>query len=415
MNNIKRILLVDDNPDDLRLLLESLGNLDNGWKVDTAENGPAALQKISTLPFDVVVADFSMPHMTGEELLKTIRDQYPETVRILLSGFFDIKAAPRLMSIAHQHLCKPCEPMALHEAIASSLVLRDLLTSSDLQCLVSQIPALPSLPSLWMELIQELQKRDPSIARIASVISRDLGLCTKLLQLVNSPFFALARPVIDLEEAVLHLGIETVKTLVLSLETFSAFERLNTDSRTLKSLWSHSWSVGQLAQRIAQYEDLDGHAISRGFTAGLLHDVGKLVLKSGAPQQFAAVQALQQTKRIPLWRAEQETFGCTHAEVGAYLLGLWGLPAPVVETVAMHHQPPRSSSRRMSAVLAVHVADHLTHQSSADANSICTELDQALLSELGVTDRLDEWNGLAADLGALADIRRPASSYAARN
>jgi putative nucleotidyltransferase with HDIG domain len=415
MNNINRILLVDDNPDDLRFLFESLGNMDNGWKVDTAESGAAALEKLSTEHFDAVVTDFSMPQMTGEDLLKTVRDRYPETVRILLSGFFDINAAPRLLSIAHQHLCKPCEPMTLHEAIASSLVLRDLLASSDLRRLVSQIPALPSLPSLWMELIQELQKRDPSLTRVASVISRDLGLSTKLLQLVNSPFFALARPVIDLDEALLHLGLETVKALVLSLQTFSAFERLSIDNRALKSLWNHSWSVGQLAQRIAKYEDLDSNAISRGFTAGLLHDVGKLLLKAGVPEQVAAVQALHRQKCIPLWRAEQETFGCTHAEVGAYLLGLWGLPAPVVETVAMHHQPPRRSSHRLSAVLAVHVADHLTHQVSADAHSMCTELDANLLSEVGIAGRMEEWNGLAADLGPWAEARNPANTPVARN
>jgi HD-like signal output (HDOD) protein len=249
-----------------------------------------------------------------------------------------------------------------------------------------------------MELIQELQKREPSIERIARIISRDLGLSTKLLQLVNSAFFALARFVVDLDEAVVHLGIETVKTLVLSLETFSAFEKLDTDSRTLKTLWSHSWSVGQLARRIAQFEGLDENGISRSFTAGVLHDVGKLVLQAGAPKEWAAVAALQREKGIPLWRAEQETLGCTHAEVGAYLLGLWGLPAPVVETVAMHHQPPRSSSHRMSAVLAVHVADHLTHLASKNPDPNPTELDEALLSELGVTDRMDDWKGLAADL-----------------
>ncbi|MCI0538872.1 MAG: response regulator [Verrucomicrobiales bacterium] len=398
MQNIKRILLVDDNPEDLRVLAESLGNLDNGWKVDTTGGGSLALQAISARPFDVVVADFNMPGMTGEELLKAVMVEYPQTVRILLSGSFDLKATPRLMSVAHQYLCKPCDPLTLHETIASSLVLRDLLTSKDLQCLVSQIQALPSLPVLWMELIQELQKREPSIARIASIIARDLGLSTKLLQLVNSPFFALARPVIDLEEAVMHLGIETVKTLVLSLQTFSAFERLDTDSRAVKVLWSHSWSVGQLAQRIAQYEGLDHNAISRGFTAGLLHDVGKLVLQTGAPKQLAAVTALHREREIPLWRAEQEMFGCTHAEVGAYLLGLWGLPSPVVETVAMHHRPPRSSSRRMSAVLAVHVADYLTHKASTHPDASPIELDEALLAELNLSDRIDQWNGLAADL-----------------
>ncbi len=396
----KRILLVDDNQEDLRVLADSLSSLDSDWKVDTAESGLLALQKMSAHPFDVAVADFQMPNMTGEDLLKKIMAKYPETVRILLSGFFDLKVTPRLMNTAHQYLCKPCEPVALHEAISSSLVLRDLLTSKDLQCLVSQIQALPSLPALWMELIQELQQREPSVARIASVIARDLGLCSKLLQLVNSPFFGLARHVIDLEEAVMHLGIETIKSLVLSLQTFSAFKQLDTDDRTLKVLWNHSWSVGHLAQRIAQYERLDGNGASRAFTAGLLHDVGKLVLQAGIPGQLAAVTALQREKAIPRWRAEQELLGCTHAEVGAYLLGLWGLPSPVVETVAMHHQPPRSSSHRMLAVHAVHVADHLTHKANVNGDTACTELDEVILSESGMMERIADWNGLAADLDA---------------
>jgi len=281
------------------------------------------------------------------------------------------------------------------------LFLRDLLANHDLQRVVSEIQALPSLPALYTELMLELQGPDPSIERITRTISRDLGLCTKILQLVNSSFFGLAERIADVAQAVIHLGIEPVKALVLSLQTFALFERLKHDDIPLKPLWNHSWAVGRLAQRIGQMENVETYSVHQCFTAGLLHDVGKLIFLSGVPKQFASAISLQRHEKIPLWQAEQEIFGCTHAEVGAYLLGLWGLPISVVETVALHHRPLKSATRTLGVTTAVHVADALEREAEPSFHSApIALLDETYLAELELIDRLPAWRELRSDLVA---------------
>lgn len=399
MNQSRRILIVDDNPEELRGLAELLSAIEGGWSVDTAESGAFALVKMQLHPYDVVVADYHMPKMTGEDLLKKVAIDYPQSVRIILSGFFDSKATSRMMQTAHQYLCKPCNPVEVTEAIARALFLRDLLANQDLQRLVTQMQALPTLPALYSELMNELQGKDPSLSRITGIVSRDLGLSSKILQLVNSPFFALAERISDMGQAVLHIGIEPIKALVLALQMYALFERMKPGETSLKPLWNHSWAVGRLAQKIAQTEDLELYAVQQSFTAGLLHDVGKLVFITGVPKQFAAALTLHRESRIPLWRAEQQIFGCTHAEVGAYLLGLWGLPTPVVETVAMHHRPADCSTRTISVLTAVHVADALERAAEPSARiSPVTEMDEIYLQELGLMDRIAVWRAAREDL-----------------
>jgi putative nucleotidyltransferase with HDIG domain len=332
-------------------------------------------------------------------LLRKVMLQYPETVRIVLSGFFDAKVTDRLLQTAHQYLCKPCSPTELKEAISRALFLRDLLANERLKQFVSQIQSLPCVPALYTELMMELQRSAPSLDEIINTISRDMSLSTRMLQLANSPVFGLTQRVTDIEQAVTELGIEPVKTLVLSLQTFSVFERLKKDERSLKPLWHHSWAVGRLAQRIGEAENFERYGIDQSLAAGLLHDVGKLVFLTGVPQQFAQAIDLQRENKVALWRAEQETFGCTHAEVGAYLLARWGLPIPVVETVALHHSPSASSTRSLSVITAVHAADALEREAEASLQiAPIAELDAEYLAQLGLTARLEAWRELRSHL-----------------
>jgi len=403
MNLMKRILLVDDNRDELQAIEQMLADMEGQWKIECADNGALALQKFQLHPFDVVVADFHMPKMTGEELLKKLALRHPDTVRIVLSGFFDAKVTDRLIQTAHHYLYKPCTAIELKEAIARALFLRDLLANQELKNFISQIPALPCPPTQYTELLLELQKAVPSIEEITNTLCRDGGLSSKLLQLSNSPFFGLSERVGEVEQAIDLLGIEPVKALVLSLQTFSAFERLRKDERSIKPLWNHSWSVGRLARRIGEVENFESYCIHQSFAAGLLHDVGKLVFMTGVPRQFAEAMQLHREEKMPLWRAEQATFGCTHAEVGAYLLGQWGLPISVIESVALHHRPSASSTRTVSVITATHIADALEREAeSSPAVPPPAKLDEIYLSQLGILEHLPAWRELRSDVLAEA-------------
>ncbi len=388
---MKRILLVDDELEQLVELRQRLVDIRPDWSIECIDSGVRALEKIKLGPYDVVVSDLIMPRMDGVQLLEEISRQAPAALRIILSGQADWSTNLRLMGPAHQYVTKPCEPEALAEIIERSLGLRDRLAEERLKLLVTQIKALPTIPSLYMQLLDLLRSEHTPADKVAEVVAQDLAMCTKLLQLVNSAFFGLPQPIVDPTEAVIYLGVNTIKSLVLSLQVFSLFERVRIKDFSFADLWEHSWQTGALAKRIAEVEEPNPSLADHAFTAGLLHDIGKLVLGTGLPNRYQKAVQLQREKHWLASQAEMEVFGSTHAEVGAYLLGLWGLPHPVIEAVAMHHLPNEAGTTTFTAVTAVHAANGLAHQRQLVPPDETFDLELSHFEKLGLTERLAFW------------------------
>jgi HD-like signal output (HDOD) protein len=333
-----------------------------------------------------------MPGMNGSQLLNAVSKLHPNTVRIVLSGHAERESVLQLVGPAHQYLSKPCNAEELRDAIARAFALRDLLGNEKLKQLATRVKCLPSLPALYHQLNEEFQKDEPSLDRVGEIISRDVGMTTKILQLVNSAFFGLAQPVSNPTEAVMYLGLTTVRSLVLSLELFSQYDQKLCKLLPLDVLANHSWMTGVTARRIAQIERQEMKMLDQCFLAGLLHDTGQLVLAVGLNEEYAAVLQSAKDQHRPVWEVEREYFGASHADVGAYLLALWGLPNPLVEAVATHHNPDLSAERKFSAVVAVHVADVFQHeQMPATTEMPPPSLNLDFLAAIGLADRIETW------------------------
>ena len=136
------------------------------------------------------------------------------------------------------------------------------------------------------------------------------------------------------------------------------------------------------------------------FLAGMLHDVGRLVLATGLPQEYDGVWTAAREKQLPLWQVEQTEFGATHAEVGAYLIGLWGLPNPIVEAVAFHHFPARCPVQTFSPLTAVHASNVFAHEKNHGLDSQSNQLDADYLARLGLTERVAEWKEVCCSADA---------------
>ncbi|MBI3418351.1 MAG: HDOD domain-containing protein [Verrucomicrobia bacterium] len=389
---MKRILFVDDDPEFLAALRALFVGAQPGWEFEFAAGGEAAWELAAQKPFDAIVADLAMPGMDGAQLLTKVLNRLPRTVRILLSGQDDRESAVKLLGVAHRYLAKPCDAAELRDTLARAFALSETLANEQLQQLTSQIKSLPSLPDLYVNLLNELRRHDPSLPKIVQIISQDFGMCTKLLQLVNSAAFGLHQPLNGVEDAVTYLGVETIKGLVLTLQIFSLFQRVRIKDFSYEDLWTHSWTTGMWAKRIVVAETRNHVQAEQAFVAGLLHDVGKLVLASALPEQFQTAVSLQRSQKLPLRLAEQITFHTTHAEVGAYLLGLWGIPAPVVEAIAWHHQPQKDPSGNFSIVTAVHVASGLEHEHNGVVFREHPDLNQDYLHAIGVSERQGFWH-----------------------
>jgi len=401
---MRRVLFVDDEPNVLAGLQRMLRPLRDEWSMAFVGSGKDALATLEKERFDVVVSDMKMPDMHGAELLTQIRDRYPNVVRIALSGHSEREMILRSVGPTHFYLAKPCDADTLKHAVARALALRDLVAEDSLQQLVAHISALPSMPALYTEIVEELQSEDGSVKRVGDIISKDVGMTAKVLQLVNSAFFGLRRHVSAPAQAVSLLGLETVKALVLSVHVFSQLDSAKVEGFSLDRLWQHSTATGTLAKKIAADGELETKDIDHTLMAGLLHDVGKLVLAANVPEPYNQVLATIKADGITQSEAEYRVLGATHADLGAYLLGLWGLPHPIVETLAFHHRPDECLARSFAPLTAVHIADALEQEAYGESDGVGT-LNMDYVAGVGVADRIDSWRDLCTEVVGVGDAK----------
>ena len=219
----------------------------------------------------------------------------------------------------------------------------------------------------------------------------------KMLQVVNSAFFALHREISDPNDAVMFLGAERTKSLIMLAKIFSQFDNTKCAGFAPDKLWGHSMNVGELARRIARSQGLDAKLCEMAFTAGLLHDVGKLLLAANLPGSYSQVLTDGKRKQISPSEAERAAYGTTHAEIGACLLGIWGLPLNILEAIAWHHAPRHGIHQRFSLLTAVHAANVLLYEmqkSPAETGAPPAGFDLEYLHSLGLADEVETWRGL---------------------
>ncbi|MCZ6753538.1 MAG: HDOD domain-containing protein, partial [Acidobacteria bacterium] len=309
-------------------------------------------------------------------------------------------ASMQAAHVAHQFLTKPCEPSALRVAVERSCKLRDLLNDEFISRAVGSMSDLPSLPKVYEELTSALRNPNISLSKIAKIVEQDVAISAKLLQLANSALFGTVRDLNTVHMAVSYMGLDVIQHMVLSLEVFRSFEGLGQiEGFSLEATQEHAQLTAKIAVRLLPAKYLADTAI----VAALLHDVGKLVLASKMPGRFKRCLETSREQNRPLYQVEEELGGITHAEIGAYLLGLWGLPYSVAEAVAHHHKPTRVPHQNFDAVGAVYVANLLAHayapgpKTPRDGQD---SIDMEYLQAVGVADQLEGWQAMAKQMAS---------------
>ncbi len=398
----RRILFVDDEPMVLKGLQRTLRKMRDEWEMTFASSSKEALDILGSEPYDVIVSDLRMPEMDGVQLLAEVKNKHPEVVRIILSGQVEQETTFKSVQLAHQSLSKPCDADILKHTLNKLFALRNVLEDESIKRIVSQTETLPSLPAVYTEIISELQSPDPSVQKVGDIIANDLAMAAKILQVVNSAFFGLIRKISNPKEAVMLLGTETIKALVLSVKIFSEFNQKKFAWFNFDDLFNHSMSVSMFTQTITKEEHLDQNLVNHSLMAGMFHDLGKLILVTNfqAPYQKLLTEARQTGQN--LWDLENDLFGTSHAEIGAYLMGLWGLEYPVIEAIAYHHCPGKSLSNSTGLLTAVHFGDAFDRLrndgNDQDSGNGWRQLDRGYLDNLGVADRINNWQSVCNEL-----------------
>jgi len=363
------------------------------WEMQFVLSGEAALQACETACFDVVVSDMRMPGMDGATLLGHIRDRFPSSARIILSGYSEAALATRAVPVAHRFLAKPCNASELQTTIECVCALQDLLYAPEIRKVVGTIGELPSLSMTYTSLTKAVRDSNTPVDRVAHIIEQDVAMSAKVLQLVNSAFFGLAQKVTSLQSAVGYLGMETIKNLALASEAFRVFvPHPGVPQSVCESIQEHANRAAAIAGKLPMEPKIREVAV----VAALLHDVGSLILASKMPDEFLAARALASESGCRLFEAEEKLLGTSHAEIGAYLLGLWGLPNIAVEAIAHHHHPTRIPHSGLDCTVAVYLANLLAHGAKAHSQaSKLEESDRACLEALGVLPQFGEFRELA--------------------
>jgi HD-like signal output (HDOD) protein len=396
MTRRKRILFVDDEEHVLAGLENLLRRHRRDWDMTFAIGGEAALAAMAASPADLVVSDMRMPGMDGAELLRHVQARYPAAARIVLSGHADQDVIVRALPVAHQFLSKPCDATVLRGVIQATCRLQDLLGDRLLQQVAGSLDKLPSDPRCYGELLALLSTTAATTDAISSVIARDPALSVKVLQLVNSGCFGIDREITSVEGAVGLLGLDLIERLTARGEVFGTAPGNAAPATT--SIQQHSWLAGRIARRLVQ----DPAGADEAFAAAVVHDVGKLVLVAGLPHAARQLQ-LDVISGHSLQQVENEIVGAGHAQIGAYLLGVWGAPERLVEATAHHHKPSRASLAAREITVIAHVADAIATAAAARHALDEDLLEIAFLEEVGLLDQLPQWSALAAEFHTCAN------------
>ena len=394
----KLILFVDDDEAVLEELQYQMISKASEWEMYFAKSGREALSLLKDFTFDAVVADEGMPVIEGSELLSEIMNHHPECMRFILSERSNENVLLNSSRCAHQIIPKPFDQETLKRPLARAFALRDLLRSEKLKSLAGRMRVIPSLPEIYYELLEELRSPDTSSARVGRILEKDIGMTAKVLQLVNSAFFGLATKVTDPVQATIYLGLNTIKSLVLVAHVFSTLDEAKVLGFSAQKLLHHSLAVGRGAQAISKTVAFDVSLTEDAFMAGLFHDIGKLVLAANLPQLYVEAVKQQVQRGCTLIESEMNLFGSSHAEVGAYILALWGFGDSVVEACAFHHVPSKTDENSFCPLAAVHVANSVHNESFPPQPGARLEaIDSAFLAHLGHDQKLQDWKKLCSD------------------
>lgn len=385
-----RILFVDDEELILKGIRRMLASKRKDWDMFFVDSGEGALAFLAEKECDVIVTDLLMPGMDGHQLLKRVQHAFPGVKRIVLTGQPDRELKSDIVFPAHQYLMKPCDFETMTEVLNEVLALESLRLESGLKEIISKIETLPAIPEIYSRIRKELQQEEPSIKSISELIAQDVALSSKLISIVNSPYYG-NYSITDPKQAVITLGFNMVHSLVLTVQAFSLYDPKKVPGFSISMLWEHSKRVACLAKHIALSEGRREFDANHAFLAGLLHDVGKLVLATSFPEKYNQVLSTLQKEDKTVFEVEDDIFGASHAKVGAYLMGLWGIPANVTKAIAYHHTP-LSVSEKSSPLFELYIANVVDHAHvTINPHYKLNKKYADKLVEFGLKDKVEAW------------------------
>jgi HD-like signal output (HDOD) protein len=390
----KSILLAVAEPQALVDITQALGT---DWEATSVASEDDALAQLEKRAFDALLVDFNLGSPDASELINQALGKRPETVRFLLVYEADLALVAAKVEGTPQILPKPADPASLKSRIETA-VSESVSKQSESQPAEAAAQS-PAIPPLYSEVLKALDSPEVTPEHVAEIIARDADLTGEVLRLTNSSYLGLPRNISSPVEAVESLGLETVKALVMALQFLAEHSRSKPAYLSFDQVWEHSIRVGQIARDLVLFETKDRTLASQALTAGMLHDLGKVVLVTNFDDLYGRVHSLARKQPVTLWDVEKEMFGANHGEIGGCLLGMWNMPAAIIEAAALHHEPPLGEQQQLTPLAAVHIANVLERElrPSNDDVMVAPIINTPFLNEIGLLQRLPVWRAAFAN------------------
>ncbi|PLX70082.1 MAG: hypothetical protein C0603_03850 [Denitrovibrio sp.] len=389
---MKNLLFVDDEKNILQSLKRSFYKKRDQWNMTFVSSGKEALLFLADNDVDIVVTDMKMPEMTGVELLEIIQKKYSGVIRIALSGHADQDLLIESIGLYHQYYTKPCDLQTLEEGITEAFDLYNILRDKTARDLINGSKNLPILPAVYNDLRKALIDPECSISDLSLIIERDISLTANLLNFINTPFFGLRSNITNIKQAVTLLGIDIIKSMVLTIDVFRR-SHVIIDKFDLNRLMDHSVRVANYARIIAHHEGVKQSDLDMFFVTGILHDIGKVVLYNNYEVEYGNVINKIDKSLTTIQQAENSLMGVNHSHIGAYLLGLWGFDKEIVYAVANHHGHTTDIKRDSLLLQILHSVNLIDHQLVIiNDNFVPREIDETILNDLSIIDKYNEWS-----------------------
>ena len=352
-----RILCIHDDPKVLESFRRALLERERDWVVRLERSSDAGLEAFHRWTPDAVIAAMRPPQVDGVDLLSHVRDERNDTIRIAIGEPALNDSTLRGLKISHRVVPEDIAAEDFVEILRRSLLLRNIVSPAPLRQLLSDIGHLPAVPHVYNELTRRLGDPSVSVLELSELVSEDVSLAAQVLRMANSAYFGRDRSVSSLVDASARLGTRLLRSLVLTAELYGRFPLSRTFAHRHEEFQRHSSLVARIASglepRAAWKDD--------AFAAGLLHDIGKLVLMSRLSERYEAIETEARDKGRDLCAVETQRLGAHHGTIGACVLGMWGLPSMILEAVNGHHGLSLEVSHRLNPARAVALADRLAH------------------------------------------------------
>lgn len=358
---MKKILILDSDSDARCDMVRVLAKAD--YTVMNGGSGILALKRIRAEVPDLVICDTNLKDTNTYELLGEIKKQYPDVIRVLMSnedgaGQTETFGAI-LQNVARFFIQKPWDDHKLVEYFAQIFETERILKSKELAQYIQNLEKLPTIESSYQKILKMIEK-DANTVRISEEIEKDFAISTKLLQLVNSAYYGLQTG--SVRHATVYIGLQNLRSLIYSSSIMNGIDSVPIQYReNITNLWSHALLTNKLLHYI--YEDhLNKKVPDESYSAGLLHNIGSLILMHNRIADYAKINATASSKTKDLLELEKKMFHVTHQEAGAYLISWWELPFPIVEAALYHHHPMDANVMNLELVCAVHLAESYAWQ-----------------------------------------------------